>query len=150
MERGTPLLRHVWRLGLLGGLTLVILVLVAQFCIAISPMNGTPSNPSDVATAFFQSYLALPVFLLSYIVGYAWKRTTPQWAHQIDLDVSQFLFLLFRVLFNWGGVLTALSNMYCRPAVCIGTPSSRCATTAPSLLPSQYGRRLTASPSRLT
>ena len=121
MERGTPLLRHVWRLGLLGGLTLVILVLVAQFCIAISPMNGTPSNPSDVATAFFQSYLALPVFLLSYIVGYAWKRTTPQWAHQIDLDVSQFLFLLFRVLFNWGGVLTALSNMYCRPAVCIGT-----------------------------
>jgi len=93
----------VW--GSWAGLILVILVLIAQFYIAISPIGGTPSNPGDVATAFFQSYLALPVVLLFYIVGYVWKRTTPQRAHQIDLDVSQFLFIfLFRVLFtfNWG------------------------------------------------
>jgi len=38
--------------------------------------------------------------------------------------------------------------MYCRPVVSVGTLSSRCATIAPSLLPSQYGRGLTALSSR--
>ena len=76
----------VW--GSWAGFILVILVLIAQFYIAISPIGGTSSNPGEVATAFFQSYLALPVVVLFYIVGYAWKRTTPQRAHQIDLDVS--------------------------------------------------------------
>ena len=39
-------------------------VLIAQFYIAISPISGTPSNLSNVATAFFQSYLAIPVVVL--------------------------------------------------------------------------------------
>lgn len=70
------------------GLILVILVLIAQFYIAISPISGMPSNPADVASNFFQTYLALPVVVLFYIIGYVWKRTTPQRAHEIDLDVS--------------------------------------------------------------
>jgi amino acid transporter len=90
----------VW--GSWAGLILVILVLIAQFYIAISPISGTPSSPGDVATAFFQSYLALPVVLLFYIVGYAWKRTTPQRAHQIDLDVSWFLSCSVLLTFDWG------------------------------------------------
>ena len=52
----------VW--GSWAGLVLVILVLIAQFYITISPVSGTPSNVSDVATAFFRSYLALPVVVL--------------------------------------------------------------------------------------
>ena len=63
-----PLPRHDWCLGLLAPHHLV---LIAQFCIAISPVSGTPPNPSDVATAFFQAYLALPVVMLLCIVGYA-------------------------------------------------------------------------------
>jgi len=98
----------VW--GSWAGLILVILVLIAQFYIAISPIGGTPSNPTDVAITFFQSYLALPVVVLFYVIGFAWKRTTPQRAHQIDLDVSCFLFFarsLFRSRLIEGGVLTA-------------------------------------------
>ena len=136
----------VW--GSWAGLILVILVLIAQFYIAISPIGGTSSNPGDVATAFFQSYLALPVVVLFYIVGYAWKRTTPQRAHQIDLDVSRFLISRVRS-FVHVQVLTALSiNTYGRPAASVGTPSSRCVNTTPSLPPSRYGGRRTASSSR--
>ena len=72
----------VW--GSLAGLVLVILVLIEPFYIVISPLSGAPSNPSDVATTFYQSYLVV----LLFIAGCAWKRTTPQRAHQIDFDVS--------------------------------------------------------------
>lgn len=41
----------------------------------------------QVAEGFFKVYLALPVMILFYIIGYAWKRTLPQRAHEIDLDV---------------------------------------------------------------
>lgn len=77
--------------GVIGswiGLILVILVLIAQFYIAIWPIGGMSDDPAKVATVFFKTYLALPVVMLCYIVGYIWKRTTPQRAHEIDLDVS--------------------------------------------------------------
>jgi amino acid transporter len=78
----------VW--GSWAALILVLLVLIAQFYVALDPVGGDASrSPGQVASAFFQSYLALPVVLLFYVVGYAWKRTTPQRAHQIDLDVSR-------------------------------------------------------------
>ena len=102
------------------GLGLLFLVLVAQFYIAISPISGTPSTPGEVASNFFQSYLALPVVVLFYIIGYVWKRTTPQRAQEIDLDVSPALVLYFHFpsgatsaynadhVRSRGGVLTAL------------------------------------------
>lgn len=31
-------------------------------------------------------YLALPVMMLFYAIGYIWKRTLPQRAHEINLD----------------------------------------------------------------
>lgn len=34
------------------------------------------------------SWLALPVVLLFYIIGFAWKRSRPHRAMEIDLDVS--------------------------------------------------------------
>ena len=40
--------------GLLGGFDPHRLVLIAQFYIAISPISGTPSNQSGIATVFFQ------------------------------------------------------------------------------------------------
>jgi len=95
------------------GLILVILVLIAQFYVAISPISGMSSNPSEVATTFFQTYLALPVVVVFYIIGYAWKRTTPQRAHQIDLDVSSVPFSLGApvhgsVYVRWGWCTDAL------------------------------------------
>jgi hypothetical protein len=34
-------------------------------------------------------YLAFPVMILFYIVGYIWKRTLPQRAHEIDIDTGR-------------------------------------------------------------
>jgi amino acid transporter len=71
------------------GLILVFLVLLAQGYIAIWPVGGQSSDPNVVATNFFQVYLALPVVIACYIIGYVWKRTTPQRAHEIDLDTGR-------------------------------------------------------------
>ena len=136
----------VW--GSWAGFILVILVLIAQFYIAISPISGTPSNPGAVATDFFQSYLALPVVVLFYIIGYAWKRTTPQRAHQIDLDVSCFLFFACSQSYWRLCTDSSFNNMYGRLVASVGTPSSRCENTAQGLLPSRHGRKSTASSSR--
>jgi amino acid transporter len=90
----------VW--GSWAGLILVILVLIAHFYMAIFPIGGIPSNPREIAITFFKSNLALPIVILFYTIGYAWKRTTPQQAHRIDLDVSRSLFcLLSTVLFTF-------------------------------------------------
>lgn len=64
------------------GLILNIIVLVANLYIAISPVG------EDVNTAegFFQSYLALPVVIVFWIGGFAWKRTGWLNVDQIDVD----------------------------------------------------------------
>jgi hypothetical protein len=128
----------VW--GSWTALILVLLVLVAQFYVALDPVRGASRDPRQVASAFFQAYLALPVVLLFYVVGYAWKRTTPRRAHQIDLDVSRSFSLPFCVSDDhfFFGVCD-------RPAGSAGTPSNRCGSTSPNVPPSQYGRRPTAS-----
>ena len=89
----------VW--GSWAGLIIVILVLIAQLYITILPIGGTYLNLSDIAINFFHSCLALPVVLLFYIIGYAWKRTTPRRAHSIDLDVSLSHFAFCPVHFTF-------------------------------------------------
>jgi amino acid transporter len=64
------------------GLGLIFLVLVAQFYVAISPIG---KNLGDVE-GFFNSYLALPVALLFWAVGFAWKRQG--WLRTADMDVD--------------------------------------------------------------
>ncbi|OTA53010.1 amino-acid permease inda1 [Hypoxylon sp. EC38] len=67
------------------GLILVVLVLIAQFYVAICPPGGGFNDVSG----FFQSYLALPVVLLFWVVGYLWKRTGWLRTHQIDVDTGR-------------------------------------------------------------
>ncbi|KAI2468877.1 amino-acid permease inda1 [Annulohypoxylon bovei var. microspora] len=67
------------------GLILVVLVLIAQFYVAICPPEG---GFNDVA-GFFQVYLAFPVVILFWAVGYAWKRTGWLRTHQIDVDTGR-------------------------------------------------------------
>ncbi|KAK5680251.1 Amino-acid permease inda1 [Elasticomyces elasticus] len=59
------------------GLTLIVIVLIAQFYTAVKPMS---------AYAFFQSYLAAPVVIFFYIIGYIWKRQAWIKTSQIDVD----------------------------------------------------------------
>ncbi|KAK2734146.1 Amino-acid permease inda1 [Myotisia sp. PD_48] len=66
------------------GLTLIILVLIAQFYTAVWPLG----NNGKVGTAegFFKSYLAAPVVLFFWACGYFWKRTGWLRLAQIDVD----------------------------------------------------------------
>ncbi|RYP22544.1 hypothetical protein DL765_001602 [Monosporascus sp. GIB2] len=68
------------------GLILVILVLIAQFYVAICPPDQDGFN--DVA-GFFEQYLALPVVLVFWIIGYFWKRTGWLKLSQIDVDTGR-------------------------------------------------------------
>ncbi|KAK9893750.1 hypothetical protein P389DRAFT_155558 [Cystobasidium minutum MCA 4210] len=72
----------IW--GSAFGATVLVLVLIAQFYIAVAPIGGTGS-PGEATEAFFLSYLAFPVVIAFYIVGYLWKRTGPKKASEIDL-----------------------------------------------------------------
>ncbi|KAI0008768.1 amino-acid permease inda1 [Xylariaceae sp. FL0662B] len=73
----------VW--GSYVGLLLVALVLIAQFFVAIAPPEGGIND----AEGFFKSYLALPVVMLFWFVGYFWKRTGWLRTHQIDVDTGR-------------------------------------------------------------
>lgn len=65
-------------------LFLMLLVLIAQFWVALFPL-GSPAS----AEAFFNAYLALPVVLLFWAIGYAWKRQGWLRTAQIDVDTGR-------------------------------------------------------------
>jgi len=70
---------------------ILVLVLIAQFYIAVWPIGGSESG-GDAAEAFFLAYLAMPVMLAFYLVGVIWKRTRPFRAHEIDLVTGRKCF----------------------------------------------------------
>lgn len=73
--------------GSILGTTLIVLVLIAQFYIAVWPIGY--SEVEDRAEAFFISYLAAPVVIAFWIAGYLWKRQLPRRAHEIDIDTGR-------------------------------------------------------------
>lgn len=70
--------------GSWAGLILIVLVLIAQFYTALYPLG----NDGKIGTAedFFKSYLALPVVIVFWVCGFAWKRTGWLRTSQIDVD----------------------------------------------------------------
>lgn len=82
------------------GALLIILVLIAQFYIAVWPIGGNKGG-GEAAKDFFLSYLALPVMIGFYIVGYWWKRTTPKRVHEIDLDTGRKVWLTVEEMRAW-------------------------------------------------
>ncbi|KAH7251204.1 amino acid permease/ SLC12A domain-containing protein [Fusarium tricinctum] len=78
--------KHVF--GVYGswvGLILIVIVLIAQFYTAITNIDGSLGT----AEGFFQSYLALPVVIAFYIIGYIWKREGWRKVSEIDLDTGR-------------------------------------------------------------
>ncbi|KAM0428957.1 hypothetical protein ACHAPT_006760 [Fusarium lateritium] len=69
------------------GLGLIVLVLIAQFYVAIV----APPGESGMGTVegFFMSYLAFPVVLFFWAVGYIWKREGWMTLDKIDLDTGR-------------------------------------------------------------
>ncbi|KAI1121807.1 amino acid permease/ SLC12A domain-containing protein [Nemania abortiva] len=64
------------------GIFLIVLVLAAQFYVAVSPIG---KNLGD-AESFFNSYLALPVVLAFWLAGFLWKRQG--WLRTAQMDVD--------------------------------------------------------------
>ncbi|KAM5375191.1 hypothetical protein ACJZ2D_006143 [Fusarium nematophilum] len=69
------------------GLSLIVLVLIAQFYVAIT----APPGESGMGTVegFFKSYLAFPVVLFFWAVGYLWKREGWLSIDKIDVDTGR-------------------------------------------------------------
>lgn len=74
----------IW--GSYYGLAINILVLIAQFWIALFPLGGKPS-----AYGFFISYLGFPVLLASWVGYKIWKKSLRLWikAEFIDVDTGR-------------------------------------------------------------
>ncbi|UPL00597.1 hypothetical protein LCI18_011531 [Fusarium solani-melongenae] len=69
------------------GLFLITLVLIAQFYVAIVAPPG--SSGMGTVEGFFMSYLAFPVVLFFWAVGYIWKREGWLSIDKIDVDTGR-------------------------------------------------------------
>lgn len=89
------------------GLTIIILVLIAQFWTALYPLG----NEGKIGTAedFFKSYLALPVVLVFWLCGYFWKREGWLKTSQIDVDTG-------RREVNWDLINATKAEIAAKPA----------------------------------
>jgi len=75
-------------LGIYGsiiGVAMVVLVLIAQFYTAVWPLGGGVNT----AEGFFKTYLAFPVVLVFFAVGYFWKRDGFWTVDKMDLDTGR-------------------------------------------------------------
>lgn len=61
-----------------------VLILIAQFYVALYPISGEPLN----ATNFFQAYLAAPIVLVSYIGHKVWTRNWQLYIKAEDMDLT--------------------------------------------------------------
>jgi len=68
------------------GLFLIFIALAAQFFVAIAPPGTSDLNDAE---GFFKAYLALPVVIFFWIIGYLWKREGFLKLDQIDLDTGR-------------------------------------------------------------
>ena len=74
----------IW--GSVISLTLNIACLIAQFYIALFPINHSLS-----ASTFFEAYLTVPVVIIFYVVWKIWKRSSFMRPNTIDLEVGRRL-----------------------------------------------------------
>lgn len=84
--RTTDELAFVSQPGLIGGyygFILIVLVLVAQFWIALFPIGGSPD-----AEAFFGAYLGFPVILAFYIGHKIWTKNWRLYIRAKDIDID--------------------------------------------------------------
>ncbi|KAF9261180.1 hypothetical protein L218DRAFT_931559 [Marasmius fiardii PR-910] len=70
------------------GVIMMSLVLVAQFYVAIWPPNFE-GGANERVQSFFKAYMAAPIIIAFWIVGYAWKRQKPKRASEIDIDTGR-------------------------------------------------------------
>jgi yeast amino acid transporter len=57
--------------------------------VAAFPIGSEKKSPSKRATAFFQAYLAFPIVLVFWFMGYLWKQEGWLRTSQIDVDTGR-------------------------------------------------------------
>lgn len=87
--RGTDELAYVSQAGIIGsiyGVVMNILVLVAQFWIALWPIGGKPE-----ADTFFKAYLSFPIIIVFYLGHKIWKKNWRLYipVDEIDIDTGR-------------------------------------------------------------
>jgi amino acid transporter len=76
----------VGSIGSWVGLTSLILILIAQFWVAISPAGGSSDTVREQVSNFFEAYLAMPVVLLFY--AFYKIRYKTRWVRVKDVDLQ--------------------------------------------------------------
>ncbi|KAK4057913.1 Amino acid permease [Microbotryomycetes sp. JL221] len=71
------------------GVILIVLVLIAQFYVAIWPIGGINPDPAGAAQDFFQVWLALPLLIVCWIAAALIIGTRPLSLDSIDLDTGR-------------------------------------------------------------
>lgn len=71
----------------------IILILIAQFYIAVFPIGEGGMDGQERASSFFQAYMALPAGILFYAQSFLIKKTFPKSSKDIDLDTGRKVFL---------------------------------------------------------
>ncbi|KAF2832559.1 amino-acid permease inda1 [Ophiobolus disseminans] len=71
------------------GLTIIFVVLMAQFYTAVSPLGLEPGKKTGTVSQFFESYLALFVVGAFWIAGYFWKKEGWLRTAQMDVDTGR-------------------------------------------------------------
>lgn len=67
------------------GLGMIVLVLVAQFWVAVDPIGSVHTGINSKISSFFEAYLAMPVVLIFYAGYKLWYRT--RWMKIEDIDL---------------------------------------------------------------
>jgi len=93
-EQGNRLSDLVYQspIGSIGswvGLISLLLILAAQFWVAIAPAGGGPATPRQRAINFFEAYLAVPVVILFYVFYKVFYRTRFMRIKDIDLNTGR-------------------------------------------------------------
>lgn len=84
--RDTSELAFVSQAGLIGswfGVILNILIIIAQFWVALWPIGGSPN-----ALTFFEAYLSFPIIMVTYIAHKIWKRNWKMYIRAKDIDID--------------------------------------------------------------
>ncbi|VEU21050.1 DEKNAAC101947 [Brettanomyces naardenensis] len=71
------------KLGSYWGVLMNVLILIAQFWVALFPLGGSPN-----AEAFFEAYLTVPVLIVFYVFYLAWKRDFTWFIKTDDIDID--------------------------------------------------------------
>ncbi|GMG40126.1 unnamed protein product [Ambrosiozyma monospora] len=85
--RSTDELTFVAQTGTIGswfGVILIMLILIAQFWVALWPVGGDPPD----AEAFFETWLCLPVVIVFYIFWMIYKNDYRPFRRAIDIDID--------------------------------------------------------------